>query len=83
MKGMVQFNPFFRFSIEECLGHPFFSKIRKKDREVKQEHMVDIDLDKLEEEPDIRMLRRICVQEISHFKKLRELYGPVEFMNHA
>jgi len=80
---MTQFNPFFRLSIEECLAHPFFSKIRKKDREVKQENMVDIDLDKLEEEPDIRMLRRICVQEISHFKKLKELHGAAEFMNHV
>jgi mitogen-activated protein kinase 1/3 len=35
MRGMMQFNPFFRLSIEECLAHPFFSKIRKKEREVK------------------------------------------------
>lgn len=61
MRGMTQFNPFFRLSIEECLAHPFFAKIRRKEREVKQEAMVDIELDKLEEDPDIRTLRRICM----------------------
>jgi len=58
---MVLFNPFFRFNIEECLEHPFFEKIRRKEREVKHATMVDVDLDKLEEEPDIKTLRKICV----------------------
>jgi mitogen-activated protein kinase 1/3 len=38
MKGMVQFNPFFRLSIEDCLAHPYFAKIRRKDREIKQDN---------------------------------------------
>ena len=81
--GMVQFNPFFRMSVEECLAHPFFSKIRRKDKEITQENMVDITLDKLEEEPDIKMLRKICLKEINHFKKLKDTYGAAEFMNHV
>ena len=35
MQGMVQFNPFFRLSIEDCLSHPYFKKIRRQDREIK------------------------------------------------
>lgn len=45
--------------------------------------MVDVDLDKLEEEPDIKMLRKICVDEIKHFKTLKETYGPSNFMEHV
>jgi len=82
MKGMVLFNPFFRLSIEECLEHPFFEKIRRKEREVKHDSMVDVDLDKLEEEPNIQTLRRICVQEITHFKNLKEKHGADKFMDH-
>jgi len=82
MLGMVAFNPFFRLTIEECLAHPFFAKIRRKERETKQDNMVDIALDKLEEEPDIKTLRKICVAEINHFKQLKEQYGAAEFMKY-
>jgi hypothetical protein len=42
---------------------------------------VDIELDKFEEEPDIKTLRKICTQEINRFKKLKEEKGAAEFMN--
>lgn len=29
VRKMVQFNPFFRPNIEECLMHPYLSKVRK------------------------------------------------------
>ena len=83
MIGMVQFNPFFRYTIEDCLAHPYFKKIRRKDREIKQETMVDISLDKFEEEPDIMTLRKICIQEINHYKKLKEQYGVEHFFDHV
>lgn len=31
LNKMLQFNPFFRISIEEALQHPVFQKIRNKD----------------------------------------------------
>mmetsp|Transcript_39853 Transcript_39853/g.29406 ORF Transcript_39853/g.29406 Transcript_39853/m.29406 type:complete len:106 (+) Transcript_39853:981-1298(+) len=48
LRKMVQFNPFYRISIEECLAHPFFSNIRKQNLEVKAKKRIEIDLDTIE-----------------------------------
>lgn len=37
LRKMVSFNPFLRPTIEECLEHPFFEKIRKPVFEVQAE----------------------------------------------
>jgi len=31
---ILVFNPYFRLTIEECLSHPFFKKLRKPEKEV-------------------------------------------------
>ena len=33
MKGMIQFNPFVRSSIDTILEHPFLKNVRKKEKE--------------------------------------------------
>lgn len=33
MKGMIQFNPFVRSTIEDILEHPFLKNVRKPERE--------------------------------------------------
>jgi serine/threonine protein kinase len=34
VQKMVQFNPFFRISIGDCLAHPFLAKVRKPHLEI-------------------------------------------------
>ena len=34
LKKMLEFNPYFRYSAEECLNHPYFEDIRNKELEV-------------------------------------------------
>lgn len=70
---MVQFNPFFRPSIEECLAHPYFSKIRKPHVEVESENPVEVEIDKLEYEPNCEQLRDILLEEADFFKEKRAL----------
>jgi len=33
LNRILQFNPFFRISVEECLSHKFFKDMRKRERE--------------------------------------------------
>jgi len=33
IKKMLEFNPYCRYSAEECLNHPYFSKVRNKSHE--------------------------------------------------
>lgn len=34
LKKMLEFNPYFRYSAEECLDHPYFADIRDKSAEI-------------------------------------------------
>ena len=45
--------------------------------------MVDISLDRYEEEPDIATLRKVCIDEIKYFKRLKEKHGKETFMNYV
>lgn len=81
MKIMIQFNPFFRPSVEECLAHPYFTKIRKAEKEVKSENLVELDIDKAETEMSIKELRKIVVSEIAYYKKKKLQYGAANFLN--
>ena len=69
MKKMIQFNPFLRPSIEECLAHPFLAKVRKRENEVLPEKIVELDIDKVEKELAFKELHAILVEEITAFKK--------------
>jgi len=42
---MLQFNPFFRISVDDALDHPCFSKIRKVEEEKNAESPVSIDFE--------------------------------------
>ena len=61
------FNPYFRLSIEECLGHPFFKKVRKEtEKESIASETVGFDWEK--EHMDRGKLREHFVEEIMFFK---------------
>ena len=42
---MLQFNPFFRISVEEALDHPLFAKVRKADKEYSATEKVTIEFE--------------------------------------
>lgn len=42
---MLQFNPFFRLSVDQCIEHPFFAKIRKVENELKASAPIVIDFE--------------------------------------
>ena len=59
IRKMVTFNPFFRTSVQDCLKHPFFEKVRKPVQEVTNNDPVIIELDSSEKEFSIKDLRVI------------------------
>ncbi len=68
---ILVFNPYFRLSIDEALGHPFFKKVRKPEKEIASKVEVQIEFEK-EHHLDKKKLRALFVEEIEHFKKRRE-----------
>lgn len=46
IKRMVQFNPFLRSSVQDCLAHPFFGNIRKQSNEQVSPFLIELEIDK-------------------------------------
>ena len=67
---ILVFNPYFRVSIDECLAHPFFKKIRKSEKEICSINVVSFEWEK--EHLDKKKLRELFSEEILHFKKQGE-----------
>lgn len=79
LRQMIQFNPYLRPHVEECLDHPFFAKLRRPAFEVTAPHAInleEIDSDlKANQGPlNMNMLKRIILEEIKFFrnKRMRE-----------
>jgi len=66
LNRMLNFNPFFRISVDEALSHPFFKKVRKPEKEIKAEHEIQIEFEK--EHLDKKKLRQLFLEEMKHFK---------------
>jgi hypothetical protein len=57
---MVSFNPYIRPTVEECLAHPFFTKIRRPAFESRASKVIDIkeiDSDSLIVQPSMATLK--------------------------
>jgi predicted RNA-binding protein with EMAP domain len=65
---ILVFNPYFRLSIDECLDHPFFKKVRKQEKELVATEIIKFDWEK--EHLDRAKLREHFVEEIMFFKAL-------------
>ena len=65
---ILVFNPYFRMSIEDCLDHPFFKKVRKVEKELKAANAIQFDWEK--EHLDRAKLREHFVEEIMFFKSI-------------
>lgn len=63
---VLVFNPYFRVTIDECLEHPFFKKVRKPEKELIATDIVKFDWEK--EHLDRPKLREHFVEEIMFFK---------------
>jgi mitogen-activated protein kinase 1/3 len=74
LNKMLVFNPLYRITIDECLEHPFFKPVREKEMEVVSPVKANLDFEK-EGELDKKRLTELFVEEIMHFKKLREKKG--------
>jgi mitogen-activated protein kinase 1/3 len=66
---ILVFNPYFRLSIDECLDHPFFKKVRKSEKELVAGETIKFDWEK--EHLDRAKLREHFIEEIMFFKTLK------------
>ena len=66
---ILVFNPYFRVSLDDCLEHPFFKKLRKPEKEMTAETPIQFDWEK--EHLDRAKLRQYFVEEIMHMKAYR------------
>ena len=69
LNGMLQFNPYFRISIEDALNHAFFAKVKKPHKEVLSD--VKISLEFESETLDREKLRELFVDIILEYKDRR------------
>lgn len=67
---ILVFNPYFRLSLDECLNHPFFKKVRKQEKELTSETPIEFDWEK--EHLDRTRLRAHFIEEILYFKNVKE-----------
>lgn len=69
LNSMLRFNPYFRTTIDEALNHPFFSKVRKEDKELTAPEKITVEFDQSGETLDRDRLRELFLEEVQHYKK--------------
>ena len=67
---ILVFNPYFRMSIDDCLDHSFFKKVRKPEKESIAAHTIMFDWEK--EHLDRAKLREYFAEEITFFKSVQK-----------
>jgi serine/threonine protein kinase len=45
LNKILVFNPFFRITLEECLAHPFFKKMRKPEKELEAKEEMNFEFE--------------------------------------
>jgi mitogen-activated protein kinase 1/3 len=68
LKKMLIFNPHKRITIDECLAHPFLSKVKDKSKELSAGGPIILDFEK-EGELTAERLRELFISEIKQYKK--------------
>lgn len=69
LEKFLQFNPYFRISVDDCLSHPFFATVRKPEKELVAVEKIKFDFEK--EMLDKDKLRQLILEEVDYFKELR------------
>lgn len=80
---MVSFNPYMRPSIDECLEHPFFDKIRRPIFETPSQKVINIeaiDSETAEAPPSMTLLKNIIREEVEFFRQKRKEEGSQHLM---
>ena len=70
LNRMLQFNPYFRISVDEALAHPFFTRVRKPHKERESEVQVVLEFET--ETLDRTRLRELFVSIILDFEREKE-----------
>lgn len=65
---MLNFNPFLRPSVNECLEHPFFDEVRDKSNEINSNTSPQLDFDN-EKELSEEELRKLFLKEVNYYKE--------------
>lgn len=73
LNKMLQFNPYFRITIDEALDHPFFAKVRKPEKEITANSKIKIEFDQTGEELTREKLRQLFLEEVEYYKSKRQL----------
>lgn len=63
LERMLSFNPFFRITAKEALGHPFFSKIRDKSSETEMAHPLNLYTD-IFQAADLSELAKLVIEKM-------------------
>lgn len=48
LERVLVFNPYFRISLQDCLDHPLFTKVRQPDKEAIEGNIVSLEFEKEE-----------------------------------
>ena len=67
---ILQFNPYFRLSIQEAVEHPLFDEVRKDESEITADSPIAFDFEK--EMLDRERLRELFLEEIDYFKGMKD-----------
>ena len=66
LNKVLVFNPYFRISVDECLAHPLFSKIRTTSKEEIAAEPIALDFEK--DDLSREKLRELILRESAFFK---------------
>ena len=67
LERVLVFNPYFRISLQECLEHPLFAKVRNQQKEAITGQPVVLEFEK--EELNRDRLRELFIEECAHYQK--------------
>lgn len=48
LQKTLVFNPYFRITLDDCFAHPFFTKVRKADKENKEGDPIVLEFEKMD-----------------------------------
>jgi serine/threonine protein kinase len=67
LEKMLRFNPHKRWSVKECLAHPYFKELHNEKAEIVCEQSFDFEFEK--QKMDKPYLQKLMWEEIYHFRK--------------
>ena len=64
---LLQFNPFFRISLDDAIKHPFFDNVRKSNDFTHQIKGTKVSLDFESQDLNLKQLRALFIEELSNY----------------